>query len=66
MEGEQDMKAAWKMVIFMTLILMVGFSIATSANHFPGSINDGSFAYKLKSADIYVEKLFRDVYNRLN
>lgn len=50
----------------MTLILMVGFSIATSANHFPGAVNDGSFAYKLKSADIYVEKLFRDVYNRFN
>lgn len=58
------MKAAWKMILFMTLILIVGFSIATSANHFPGAVNDGSFAYKLKSADIYVEKILKDIYNR--
>lgn len=56
------MRAVWHVIIFMTLIMLVGFSIVMSSNHLVGTFDEGSIVYKLKSADMYIEKFFTDIY----
>lgn len=52
------MTKAWRVTIFMILILIVGFSIMTSTDQFADATDKGSLVHKIKHADVYVGDMF--------
>lgn len=58
------MKGVWKVIMFMCLILAIGFSVAVSANGFD-TADQGSISYKLRHADLYIEGILNKVLSYL-
>lgn len=42
------MTGAWKTIIIMALLLVMGLSILVSVSQFNGDLEEGSLAYKVK------------------
>lgn len=60
------MRAAWKAIIFMTLLLMISLSLISYVSKVSGNVEENSLAYKVMNIENKIDDVISDTYRNIH
>lgn len=60
------MKAAWKVIIFMTLLLVISLSLISYVGRASGNVEKDSLAYKVMNIENKIDDVISDTYKNIH
>lgn len=60
------MRAAWKAIIFMTLLLVISLSLISYVSKVSGNVEENSLAYKVMNIENKIDDVISDTYRNIH
>lgn len=60
------MRAAWKVIIFMTLLLVISLSLISYVGKVSGNVKEDSLAYKVMNIENKIDNVISDTYRDIH
>lgn len=60
------MRAAWKAIIFMTLLLVISLSLISYVGKASGNVKEDSLAYKVMNIENKIDNVISDTYRDIH